>query len=480
MSTGRNDLCPCGSGKKYKKCCLLSQQPKADELFRQRLHSMRNSLIEKILKHAKDVYGILAIDEAWDEFHLWENDSPFDTDAEDLQIFMPWFFYDWFPDAEDTNVLSDAPMDLAPAMSLLQSKRNRLDQLERDYLEECCAKGFSFYEILECWPGEGFKEKDILTGEFHRIVEKMGSVNLKPNDILFGKAVTINNLTTLEGCSTFIIPPIFKTQIIELRQDLEKAGGPVTHEILRKSTLEVLEVYQNLREAVLNPQMPVIQNTDGERLLPHKLTYEIESAEKTVDALAPLHLDATKEEPLKGAEFDKDGRLKSIEFPWIKKGNEKHKEWDNTVMGHITISGKELVVEVNSENRAMHFEAELQKRMPNGWKAKSKVIEPIEQHLKKARPQAQPSHQSKQIEDLNNHPEVQAHIAKMMEKHWENWIHQSIPALGNKTPLQAIKTKDGKEMLGALLNQFERDAERKPMPGQTVETIKSIRERLGL
>ena len=23
MKIGRNDLCPCGSGKKYKKCCLI-------------------------------------------------------------------------------------------------------------------------------------------------------------------------------------------------------------------------------------------------------------------------------------------------------------------------------------------------------------------------------------------------------------------------------------------------------------------------
>ena len=30
MNIGRNDPCPCGSGKKYKKCCLL----KLDELKR--------------------------------------------------------------------------------------------------------------------------------------------------------------------------------------------------------------------------------------------------------------------------------------------------------------------------------------------------------------------------------------------------------------------------------------------------------------
>ncbi|MGH9934851.1 MAG: SEC-C metal-binding domain-containing protein, partial [Blastocatellia bacterium] len=30
-SIGRNDLCPCGSGKKYKKCCL--GKPGASELW---------------------------------------------------------------------------------------------------------------------------------------------------------------------------------------------------------------------------------------------------------------------------------------------------------------------------------------------------------------------------------------------------------------------------------------------------------------
>ena len=32
--TGRNDLCPCGSGKKYKKCCeLRRQKTRANQLL---------------------------------------------------------------------------------------------------------------------------------------------------------------------------------------------------------------------------------------------------------------------------------------------------------------------------------------------------------------------------------------------------------------------------------------------------------------
>ena len=29
MAVGRNDPCPCGSGKKYKKCCMTAHQPKS-------------------------------------------------------------------------------------------------------------------------------------------------------------------------------------------------------------------------------------------------------------------------------------------------------------------------------------------------------------------------------------------------------------------------------------------------------------------
>ena len=33
---GRNDPCPCGSGKKYKKCCGAVSHPERSELLRER------------------------------------------------------------------------------------------------------------------------------------------------------------------------------------------------------------------------------------------------------------------------------------------------------------------------------------------------------------------------------------------------------------------------------------------------------------
>jgi hypothetical protein len=67
-----------------------------------------------------------------------------------------------------------------------------------------------------------------------------------------------------------------------------------------------------------------------------------------------------------------------------------------------------------------------------------------------------------------------------MKAHWDNWVMDSIPALGGLKPVDAVKTKEGREKLDALLTQFERDAAARPMIGQTLETIKQVRARLGM
>ncbi len=52
-------------------------------------------------------------------------------------------------------------------------------------------------------------------------------------------------------------------------------------------------------------------------------------------------------------------------------------------------------------------------------------------------------------------PEVQEHLKAMVQTHWEHWFDESIPALKNKTPREAVKTKEGKERLEALLLEYE-------------------------
>ena len=46
-----------------------------------------------------------------------------------------------------------------------------------------------------------------------------------------------------------------------------------------------------------------------------------------------------------------------------KEGNRKFSTWDNTILGRLTISGRSLVAEVNSKNRATKLRQEIEQRL---------------------------------------------------------------------------------------------------------------------
>ena len=73
-------------------------------------------------------------------------------------------------------------------------------------------------------------------------------------------------------------------------------------------------------------------------------------------------------------------------------------------------------------------------------------------------------------------PEVREKISAMMAAHWEHWVDQPIPILGNRTPMEAVKDPAGREIVELLVMQAERTGR---MP--TDEAVfRRLRERLGL
>jgi hypothetical protein len=140
-----------------------------------------------------------------------------------------------------------------------------------------------------------------------------------------------------------------------------------------------------------------------------------------------------------------------------------------------------MTVDVNSKERAKKFQTQLKKLMPSGWKLKSTVIESIESQLKNAKTVGKGTTGTESEHDeLMKSPEIRQRMEDMIKAHWDNWVMDSIPALAGLRPVDAVKTKEGREKLDALLTQFERDATTRPMLGQTAETIRSVRARLGL
>jgi hypothetical protein len=210
----------------------------------------------------------------------------------------------------------------------------------------------------------------------------------------------------------------------------------------------------------------------------HTLTFQIGSPAVAFAALAPLAWGFSKEELLSEAELDDDGVLRSVKFDWVKKGNRKIKSWDNTIMGHIKISGHSLVADVNSKERAGRLRQEIEKRLGLSVTHQSTTAQTPEEMLKNSpRKSARPKDDA--TEALLRDPEVKKQFQEMVQKQAESWVHEKVPLLGGKTPLQAVRDPDGKEIVESLLRDWERD-DRGVYPGDIRPDYNAVRRLLDL
>jgi hypothetical protein len=210
------------------------------------------------------------------------------------------------------------------------------------------AAPFGFHEILDCQPGVGFVAKDVFTGALLNVRERSASSALKNGDIIFGQVVPVQAIAMLEAVSPFSFPPIFKTQLIRVR---------LCSELREHLDLALRKLYFTLAESYLNPPPPDIRNTDGERLEPRTLYFDVESAQDAFDALASLAVGNTPDELLEDAKFDVSGAVIEALIPWVKRTDPKRSSLETVLMGRIRIQGRKLTVEVNSAERARKIRA---------------------------------------------------------------------------------------------------------------------------
>jgi hypothetical protein len=482
MTPGRNDPCPCGSGKKYKHCCLrLHEAVPPQETTWRRVRRAIDDLAQRLLDASVPHFGPGAIDEAWAEFTLWKGEGGFDPETPHMQLFMPWFLYDWLPDPETTEVPERAHAVTA-AQAYVRKMGRRLDPLAARYIEACGQAAFSFHEIVACEPGRSFRLRDAILGTEALVFEASGSAHARAGDLLFGKVVPIDGIAVLDGCGAAVIPPIEKPRIIALRKLLREEQHVVGVEWLREAHLDLLELYHEIADRLLNPRLPVMQNTDGEPLELQRLVYDIDAPDEAFAALKDLAEGESEAELLAEAEFDDAGKLLRAEIPWRKAGNAMHASWTNTVLGTLRIDRRELRAEVNSAARAAKLRALIEERL--GSRARFRVAKIESAHALSERARApkdeaelrQRAAESARLAEL---PEVKAALAEQLRAHYRDWLDQRIPALGGRTPREATADADGREALEALLLQIERDGERM-RPALDPGVVRELRETLGL
>jgi hypothetical protein len=475
MKPGRNDPCPCGSGKKYKHCCL----PKAEtiaphELAWRRVRRAIEPLSGELLREAARRFGEAGLQEAWDEFNLWQfEDDAFDAESPYVQLFFSWFLHDWLPDPQATE-LPQAVHGMTVGEAYLARVGQRLDPIARAYVEACCATPFSFHEVIECRPGEALRLRDVLLGDEREVSERTGSRTLRAGDLVFAKVVPIEGMHLIEGMGPVAVPPAEKPQIIELRKKIGSQGDLFAAELLRDWDIELRELYLSIADRLLAPQLPELRNTDGDALQMHTLIFDLDEPEAAFESLKSLAAGMSAEEIESGAQRDAAGKLLSAALPWLRA--------DRTALGSIRIEGARLTAEVNSAERAAALRMLIEARLGSSAHAKPSVVRSVQSMLaREPTPQEDKQHErrAKEQAELAAQPEVQAAVAELLRKHYRAWVDDRIPALGNRTPREAVRDRDGREAVEALISQIERDGPAMQPPLDPA-IVRELRETLGL
>ena len=299
-----------------------------------------------IVRVIGESYGKDSVQRAWHEFTIWGGGSFFGDDP-NAELFFSWLFHRWSPMLEEGHKIDDGSCyGVPPTRAYLARNASGLNPVQRRYLEACLETRFSFYEILDCKPHIGFKARDVLTGREVEVSEGMASTTLKNGDIVFAHIVPIDGTAMMEAVSPFSFPPTLKARLIGLRRRREWDTG---------ADLPLRRLYFRLLEAYCRPVPPEVCNTDGEVIEGRTLYFDIESAQRAFDALAPLALDVARRELLETAKFGADGELNEATVPWLEAAGAKNSALETVLMGYIHIRGRKLVVEVNSAQRAKAF-----------------------------------------------------------------------------------------------------------------------------
>jgi hypothetical protein len=480
MKHGRNAPCPCGSGKKYKKCCLEATPEPVDLLYR-RLSETHNRLVDRLMDYAVELFEETTVSVAMAEFLVWPDEAPEEDFIEQhQQLFWPWFFFNWINDPEDSPFDLNWPVDQTIGECYAASQKNRLDSMERKLIKAHSRRPFSFFDVVECRQGKGFLLKDIFTGEQTDVLDRSGSESTHPGNIIFGQVIKIDHVGMLISSGQFLIPPRLKPELIQFRKWMKQGKRDITTDILNEYDCEIREIYFDLVETLQSPAE--LFNTDGDPLIFHTLYYKIESSELAFERLHTLCGTDTADRLRSGAKLDAKGHILRVEIPWSRKGHKRSKALENTLLGLLVIDGHSLTVEVNSAQRAEVTRKKIERLMGNAATYKTTKIRSLEALASKSKATGPDSKTDAQDQNaLMQDPEVRRHVGEMLAVHWQGWVDQNIPALDDETPRQAVKTTDGRESVVALLLDAELHMAADPhMSEAGVNAINKVRRELGL
>ncbi|MBL4941449.1 MAG: SEC-C domain-containing protein [Colwellia sp.] len=454
---GRNDPCPCGSGKKHKKCCLLKQQhlPNFDLLYR-RLRETEGKLMAKIDSCFDKHYPDEAMGECLYEFNLWgeEEDLESDFDEPEYVYMFPVFSrFHWQVDIHDTFDDCQIPEKI-PAQYLLDSNKY-LPELEKNFAITAMKSPFSFYLVKAVEAGKSILLEDFFTGEQVKVIEKQASVESVVDSVLFTSVISLQGISFMLGMAPYPFPSSYAIDLIPFKEAMLKNNKVWSTELIAQCDIEFREFYFGFKDRMLAP--PVMVNNNDEFIVLHQIEYQVFCPiEYAIDKLASLN----KLEPSEGLDnalFDEDDEYNKITettMHWLERINGQY-----ISCAELTLTDDMLIINVNSDERAAAIKRKISRRLGKQAMLMCDDITDMDELRDKVATNQLNDTGDISADDFSSDDFLPEELAKIeqdfLQAHYVKWLDEPVPALDNKTPRQASKSKQGREKLILLLDDFE-------------------------
>jgi hypothetical protein len=435
---GRNEPCPCGSGKKLKKCCgEASEVAGFGPGDRERaFHRLEGFVIDQLGAEDDD-----ALEEFWGEWLDEAEELSNELDELSNAVLDCWVFFDRpLPDGRlvvDTVLAEDK--SVGPG--------------ERAFLTAMRQSAMHLWEVEDVVPGVSLSLRDVIENTSVVVHERSASRIIGRREWLAARVIPrgASGAPEMER-GVLHIPRLLhdsvRAQLLENRAEfLEHEPNAPLSEFYKTTPPFFHDVWVG---AILAPAVPELQNTDGEPLLITEVNYEVlerDALKSSLDACPSLDAGANSEG--------------QVSWRWL--GENPH--GDAVLLGKLTLHAGNLVLEANSAERARRG-ADLLESLAGSFirhrattheDLTRRVREGVREQTLRGGGGSRPPDDA--AESALPSEAAEALMLNHLARHYRAWLDDSIPALEGKTPREAAQSTRlrGKlvELIHGLEGQYE-------------------------
>ena len=324
----------------------------------------------------------------------------------------------------------------------------------------------SIWEVESIERGRHFTARDHLSGAVRRVEDVKASESLTPHAMVLGRIVEWDGKTQFWGVYAQPLPPHAGFPVVDALRRKLKIGraGHAPLPLLRSDRTgrymiaQWEQAIEELDAARRNP--PHMVTAEGEPVILCTITYEFDAARRGDIAAALERMEAVTP-PLESERKTPEWRYAILDPA---RAGDRALGPGNRMLGELLLRSRELELVTNARERCTRIEARLASAAGQWLREKGRrEIDPRADYAarmeaagedKGARPGAR-------LESVPP-PEILQVMREHKEKHYRGWVEESIPALGGKTPRQAVRDAHGREQLDRLLRDMEYMESRAP------------------